>query len=276
MVSESVRWLSVNSFRYDGTRWVLREAPPLDVRQLSGLPRRTGGQSRKYLVGLDVRASDATALCVIMPRGDYKQGCRGAGALMAELLSEFGATRLPSKVFIGMAEPYGGRIQARFLAPIALMASAERRKAFMRRHQLRTIPEVGRQSAKAYENHAFEMLATDISDRELWREPRLFTSKPDGVAIDRHKREALIIEVKKGKPDLVEGASQIMLYSEQVRVLPQYAGLDPATLLITNTPTPGQDYRMWQEFMASDQEIEFFVADSAIEPNVSTTVNASS
>jgi hypothetical protein len=84
-------------------------------------------------------------------------------------------------------------------------------------------------------------------------------SKPDGLFLSRAKRELIIIEAKKSKRDLADGAAQIVQYYAQARNHPRFQEMKFRTCLVTASDQCTEGYRLWEQLMTSSNELKILV-----------------
>jgi hypothetical protein len=87
-------------------------------------------------------------------------------------------------------------------------------------------------------------------------------SRPDGLFLNRAKRELIIIEAKKSKRDFADGAAQIVQYYAQARNHTRFREMRLRTCLVSASDQCTEAYRLWEQLMTSSNDLKILVDSS--------------
>jgi hypothetical protein len=84
-------------------------------------------------------------------------------------------------------------------------------------------------------------------------------SKPDGLFLNRLKKELVIVEAKKGKRDFADGTAQTIQYYAQAKNHPEFRNCTVRNCLVTANDEATQGYKAWEELMISAKEFNICI-----------------
>lgn len=259
-------WRDLSTLQRDGDVWEmsLSHLPSQLENQLASTRMVIAGSDR-YTKRIEVGGAADYCRIVITPKAKYPSiGCRViAKALNGMALSLNGVDHVPEQVYIQVR---GGSFSSRGKLMLKAFADPVIRQDILKGYSLSHVAAQSLEKAGLYEKRAVVVLLSSYKGYQRADTKGLYLpdvkGKPDGFFLRTQSKEAVIVEIKKRRPDFAEGTAQIVQYYAQAKHCSKFKDWNIRLCLVTSKTEPTEGYELWQQWMASDKRLNVFVTDS--------------